>query len=344
MELPSHLERTTMVDTAGQRTEQVIEHRVDPLTGTVASVNGALGEKARLFLGAVDLEGLRDLEERSRAGCPFCSAGEKGTRFPPEFLPEGQLRLGRSVAMPNLFSKCAFDSVVVVDRAGHVLFPSRIAPEALASAILTSAELVRRARAFDPALVHHLAGMNFLQPGGSSVAHPHLQVHARGVPYSGVSRLLGLGAEWRARTGRCHWEELVAQERALGARHLGTTGSVEWLAAWAPAHQREVWGLLPGTGSLAEIGEAQAEAFAQGISRVISFYEESGTHPFTFAFFSSPRTGQGGEFWLQVRLCSRPAFRPLYSNYDTWFAPKLVGDEAHTESPEAWAARLRQRW
>lgn len=344
MELQSRVERTTMVDAAGQRAEQVIEHRLDPLTGTVASVNGVLGEKARLFLGAVDLEGLRELEERSRAGCPFCAAREKGTRYGPEFLPEGQLRLGRSVAMPNLFSKCALDSVVVVDQAGHVLFPSRIAPEALATAILVAAELARRGRAHDPALVHHLAGMNFLQPGGSSVPHPHLQVHVRGVPYSGVSRLLALSAEWRARTGRCHWEELLEHERAAGARHLGTTGPVEWLAAWAPAHQKEVWGLLPDVGSLIEIGEAQADAFARGISRVISFYEEGGTHPFTLAFFSSPRAGQGGEFWLQARVCARPAFKPLYSNYDSWFGPKLVGDEAHTEAPEAWAARLRERW
>jgi galactose-1-phosphate uridylyltransferase len=137
---------------------------------------------------------------------------------------------------------------------------------------------------------------------------------------------------------------LLERERGLGERHLGTTGRVEWLAAWAPAHQKEVWGLLPGVGSLAEIGEAEAEAFARGISRVISFYEESGTHPFTMAFLSSPHPRQGGEFWLQARLCSRPAFRPLYANYDTWFGPKLVGDEVHTEAPEAWAARLRARW
>ncbi len=344
MDFQPRVERTSILDPAGQRVEQVIEHRTDPLTGTVASVNGALGDKARAFLGSPDLDGLRDLEERSRQGCPFCVAAERGTRFAPEFLPEGQLKVGRSVAMPNLFSKCAYDSVVVIDHAGHVLSPSRIAVDALGTAVQAAASLVRRVRQRDRSLVHHLAGMNFLQPGGSSVPHPHLQVHVRGVPYSGVSRLLGLGADWRARTGRCYWEWLVERERAISARHLGATGSVEWLAAWAPAHQKEVWGLLPGVGSLAELDESQAAAFARGISKVISFYEESGTHPFTMAFLSSPHPGQGGEFWLQARLCSRPAFRPLYANYDTWFGPKLAGDEAHTEAPEAWVARLRARW
>jgi galactose-1-phosphate uridylyltransferase len=344
MELRSSVEHAVLLDPAGRRVEQVIEHRTDPLTGTVASVNAALGEKARAFLGSPDLESLRGLEERSRAGCPFCGAAEKGTRFPPEILPEGQLRIGRSVAFPNLFSKCALDSVVVIDEAAHVLFPSRIAVDALATAIRAAAELVRRARAFDASLVHHVAGMNFLQPGGSSVPHPHLQVHVRGVPYSGVSRLVDLGAAWRARTGRSFWDALLDHERADGARHVGTTGGVQWLAAWAPAHQKEIWGLLPGRESLAEIGDADARAFALGLSKVISFYEESGTHPFTLAFLSSPGGGQAGDHVLQVRLCSRPAFKPLFANYDTWFGPKIVGDEVHTEAPEAYAARLRARW
>src|SRR5581483_7452792 len=127
-------------------------------------------------------------EARPREGCPFCSVAEKGTRFPADIVEEGQLRVGRSVAVPNLFSKMAFDAVAIVDPARHVLFPSQIAPEALADAIRLSSELVRRARARDAALVHHLSGMNFLGPGGSSLPHPHLQVHVRSVPYSGVSR------------------------------------------------------------------------------------------------------------------------------------------------------------
>ncbi len=117
--------------------EQVIEHRTDPLTSTVASINAALGEKAKAFLGSADLKLLEDLQEQTRAGCPFCSAAEKGTRFPAELGLDGQLRVGSSIAMPNLFSKCALDSVVIVDAGRHVLFPSRIAKEALADAILT---------------------------------------------------------------------------------------------------------------------------------------------------------------------------------------------------------------
>jgi len=342
IELASVVEKTRLIDPAGKPMEQVIEHRTDPLTGAIASINGALGEKAKAFLGTADLDLLRDLEEKSRAACPFCSAAEKGTRFPPDFAPEGQIRVGTSIAMPNLFSKCTFDSVVIIDAARHVLFPSRIDPSAIADAIRASVQVVRRARAHDPALVHHVAGMNFLAPGGSSVPHPHLQVHVRSVPYSGVARLLRDSEAHLERTGVSFWETLLAEERQRGSRFVGGTGAVQWIAAWAPAHQKEIWGVLPGTASLADLSDEGATDFGAGIARVISFYEELGSHPFTFAFFSSPQRTRA--FALHVKLCARPAFRPMYSNYDTWFTPKLIGDDVHTEAPEQYAARLKARW
>src|SRR5919206_3961776 len=147
----SVVERTELVDPGGQRAEQAIEHRFDPLTGAVSSVNAALGEKAKAFLGSADVDLLRDLEQRSRGTCPFCHAAARGTRFTPDVAPEGQLRLGGALAMPNLFSKCRLDAVVVLDEAEHVLFPSRVGAGAFANGIRLAAELVRRARAGEPA-------------------------------------------------------------------------------------------------------------------------------------------------------------------------------------------------
>jgi galactose-1-phosphate uridylyltransferase len=344
MDLRTVVERTTLVDPSGQRLEQVVEHRIDPLTGTVASLNAAFGEKAKVFVGTTDVAFLAELEERSRTGCPFCGAAERGTRFPPEVSPEAQVRVGRSLAVPNLFAKAGFDAVVIVDPALHVLFPSRLPADALADAFRAAARMVRLARAGDPARIHHLAGMNFLHPGGSSVPHPHLQVHARSAPYSGIARALDAAAAWRARTGRSFFDALLDHERQGGARFIGATGAVSWLAAFAPAHQREVWGVLPGTASLADARDDDLAAFAAGVARVVSAYEAWGAHPFTLAFQSAPTAGREGDWALHVKLCSRPALKPLYANYDSWFGPLFAGDDAHTEAPEAYAARLRERF
>jgi UDPglucose--hexose-1-phosphate uridylyltransferase len=343
MDFQSTTERVVLVDPAGNRSEQVIEHRIDPLTGTVASLNGALGEKARAFLGAADLDLLRALEERTRPGCPFCDASAKGTRFPPDLVAGGQLRVGKALAIPNLFAKAALDAVVIVDPGAHVLFPSRIAPDALADAFRAARDLVRLAGTRDAARVHHVAGMNFLPPSGSSMPHPHLQVHARGVPYSGIARTAALAAAWRGRTGTSFFAELLDAERG-GPRHVGRTGDVEWVAAWAPARQKEVWGVLPGVASLAELDDRGAEAFAAGVSKIVTSYEADGTHPFTFAFHASPEPGAAASWALHLKICARPAFRAQYVNFDTWFAPLFVGDDVHTEAPETYAARLRARW
>lgn len=344
IEFKSVIEKTYMIDPAGNRVEQTIEHRIDPLTYNVASINTMLGEKARAFLGTADVEMLTDLQEKTKTSCPFCSAAEKGTRYLKEFVSEGQLRIGNSLAMPNLFSKCAFDSVVIINHREHVLFPSQIAGEDLGNAVKAAAELVRRARKQDSSLIQHVAGMNFLNPGGSSVPHPHLQVHVRAVPYSGIERLYRQSRDFFAKTGINYWTEFVQKEKETGARYIGPTGSVKWLAAYAPAHQKEIWGILPAVGSLAEISERDAEDFGAGLSKVITFYEKCGTHPFTFAFFSSAEEGKGRHFALHVRICSRPAFKPLYANYDTWFTPIFIGDEAHTETPEQYAGKLRETW
>lgn len=342
IELVSTTERTQLLDPTGKPWEQVIEHRVDPLTGTVATLNAALGEKARAFLGAADVELLTALGEASRTGCPFCCAAEKGTRFLPGTADGGQLRVGGAVAIPNLFAKAGFDAVVILDPALHTVFPSRLSPRALADAIRASAELVRRARRHDPSFVHHVAGMNFLGPGGSSVPHPHFQVHARSVPYSALARTLRLAAEFRARHGETYWRALLAKERG-GPRHVGRCGEVEWLVPWAPSHQKEICGVLPGTASLASLSDQDAGAFAEGLARIVSSYEESGTHPFTFAFHSAPEPANES-FDLHVKVCARPAFRAQAVNYDTWFTPIYMGDEVHTEAPERWAERLRARW
>lgn len=338
-------ERARLLDPAGNSVEQSIEHRTDPLTGAVASINAALSEKAKAFLlGGGDVQLLGKYQEETAKACPFCDVAAKGTRFPRDVVEEGQLRIGRSTAVPNLFSKMAFDCVAIVDPGRHVLFPSQLSEEALADAIRVSRELLGRARSRDPRLVHHVVGMNFLPPGGSSMPHPHFQMHARTVPYSGIARLLALSAAFRERTGRNYWEELLEREKQVGARYVGSTGRVEWMAPWAPTSQREIWGLLPGAGSLLESSDADARGFAAGILRVVSLYEEEGGHAFTFAFFSSPQPGAGDRFSLHLRICSRPPFRAMFSNYDTWFTPKFIGDDVHVSAPEQYAEQLRKRW
>ncbi len=342
MEFVSSAEKVYMIGPSGERIEQIIEHRVDPLDSSVCTINSFLGEKARTFLGNADLELLKRLEEESKSECPFCTVMEKGTRFLPEFIEKGYISAGNSVAVPNLFAKAGFDAVIVVNFKSHKLFPSEIADSDIANAIKVGMEFIIRARSHDPLSIHHVIGMNFLHPGGSSVPHPHFQAQVRRIPYSRISRLVNISKDYYDKHRRSYWSELIEKESSEGKRYIGKTGDVHWLVPFAPSHQKEVWGIYLGKGSFFDAPYDVAEDFGSGISRVISFYEEEGHYAFTFSFLSSPEEGSGGYFPLQVRLAARPAFKALYANYDTWFLPKMIGDEVLIVSPEEYAERLRE--
>lgn len=344
IEFKKVIEKTVMVDPAGKLFEQIIEQRIDPLTGNVASINTFLGEKAKAFLGNSDIEIMNELEAKTKENCPFCNVFEKGTKYVESFCQKGNFTLGNSVAMPNLFSKCTFDSVIIINYKNHILFPKKIDVHDFANSIMLAKEIIEKALLHDSELIHHILGMNFLNPGGSSVPHPHFQLHIRKVPYSGVNKLISLSRMYSNSYGKNYWQSLYDEEKKSRERFISEDGDVFWLSAFAPSHQREIWGILKGKSSILDIGKDDAENFARGISKIISYYEEINNHPFTFAFFSSPDKKDKDYFWLQVRICSRPAFKNLYSNYDTWFAPKFVGDEAHTTAPEEYAKHLREKW
>lgn len=341
MEFVSVKEDFRMIGPDGNEFVQQIEHRKDPLTGVVATVNGFLGEKAKAFLGQADTELLKKLEEDSKQNCPFCVALEKGTRFSSDFINDGLIHIGNSVAVPNLFSKAGIDSVVIVNHKQHNLVPSKISKDDFTNAIKVGVQLINKGVVYNEKLKHHAIGMNFLNPGGSSVPHPHFQVHLRSVPYSGVTNVLKLSESYQQKNNRNYWQELIDFEKRESSRFIGEIGNTCWITPFAPAHQKEVWGLLLGKGSLTNLTDTEAEFFGEGIQKVVSFYEEEGHFAYTFAFFSAPFSGTDEYFALQVRLCARPAFKSLYSNYDTWFTPKFIGDEVHTTAPEVYCQRLK---
>lgn len=342
IEFKSVKENFKMFAPDGNHFTQEIAHRVDPLTGVVATVNTFLGEKAKAFLGQADTALLEKLENDTKQNCPFCVAEKTGTRFSKEFVETGFIKYGNSIAVPNLFSKAGIDAVVIVNHTQHVLKPSKITSEDFSNAIKTGVDLIKRGRKFNNSFVHHVMGMNFLNPGGSSVPHPHFQVHLRSVPFSGVTNLLKLSDDYYLRTNKNYWNTLIDMEKKENLRFIGNLGKTNWIVPFAPAHQKEVWGVLYNKSTLSDLSEDEAEAFGKGIHNVVSFYEEEGHFAYTFAFISSPLPDKEKSFCLQVRLCARPAFKALYSNYDTWFTPKFIGDEVHTTVPEDYCQRLKK--
>ncbi len=332
-------EVTDFVSFDGSLMKQEIEHRKDPLTGVVATINGYLGEKAKAFLGSKDTELLREMEEKTRANCPFCVANKTGTRFSESFTEGGFLREGDSICVPNLFSKAKLDAVCIINIDKHLLNMKEYSNKDFYNALINCKRFIEKGKTYYN-LPYHVLGMNFLHPGGSSVPHPHLQVHLRGFEYSGITKLIDLSKEFFIKTGENYWQQLLLKEKELGLRYISDMGQVQWIVPFAPSHQKEIWGLVNGKSSITELTEKEIHAISEGISRALAFYEDEG-NTFTFALLSSPDDHVNRYFSLQIRLCARPAFKSLFSNYDTWFNPMFVGEDVHTQSPEEYGLRLK---
>jgi galactose-1-phosphate uridylyltransferase len=137
------------------------------------------------------------------------------------------------------------------------------------------------------------------------------------------------------------FDDYVATEKRLGERYLGSTGSVEWLASFAPQGFNEVRGFLPGVASPGEFAQEQVEELGEGISRVLNVYADLGFQSFNMALLGAP-PGTAG-YLLSVRLVCRANLQPLYRSDVTYFE-RLHWQAMVDGSPEELAERARERF
>jgi UDPglucose--hexose-1-phosphate uridylyltransferase len=173
---------------------------------------------------------------------------------------------------------------------------------------------------------------NHLPPSGSSTFHPHLQGAANPVPTT-MQRLLADVAPDRFR-------EYVETERD-GERWLGSTGRIEWLAAFAPLAPAEVRAFTSDVASPAELDDALIGELARGISAVLATYAELGFQSFNLALYGAP-PGTAG-YPLNLRLAGRAYYGPLL-RADAMWSERLHWEAATDVAPERVAALLRPRF
>src|SRR5215211_4177236 len=75
----------------------------------------------------------------------------------------------------------------------------------------------------------------------------------------------------------------LTPERRLGVRHLGGTGRVQWLAAFAPVGPAELRALVPGVSSPAELDEELVTELGWGVATALGLYAELGFWSFNLA-------------------------------------------------------------
>ncbi len=309
--------------------------RRDPLTG--ASARLITGEK-------LQPQQRTDLTSLTAPGrfCPFdAEVLEQLTfPFPPELTPEGRIRQGRAVVVPNVLAYSTHTAVGIYDPARHFLDLDELTPELIGDALTAMVRHARAVRKLDPGAVWSSINANYLPPSGSSLVHPHLQ-SAHDACGCTVQRLLVERSQmWAELNATPFWRTLLEQE-AAGPRWVGRTGRVAWLTAFAPTGFHEVWGVVEGAADLVDLTEEDCAALGQGLSSVLSAYKEWNLTSFNFALSGGGPRGADAGYQVLLKVVSRSNPDPVYRSDVTYFE-RLQGEAMIDVSPEEVAQRLRR--
>ncbi len=283
-----------------------VEVRWDPLTGYTTRL---LASRGALMPGnEFDLHALSD---ETATTCPFC--GDSIDALTPRLLPEishqGRIRRGEAVLFPNLLAYAKHASVSVYSASRHYLPLGEMTQDLVGDNLATQVAFAKAVQGFDPESRWASISANHMLPSGSSLFHPHMQGAVDPTPTTMQRMLADTPAE--------RFTDYLAAERADGRRHLGSTGSVEWLASFAPILPAELRAFVPGWASPAELSPSLVEELGRGIAVALGLYAEMGYESFNLALYGAPPATRG--YPLNLRMGVRSNLKPLYRSDATYF-------------------------
>lgn len=329
----TQMQKTTFLD-PNRDYQEGFEHtqiRTDPLTGrTSRIINMPMRVPPR-----PDLTPLVDAS--LRMGCPFCpEAVAKSTpKFPAELVPEGRISVGQALVFPNIFPYDTHSAVGIFS-GRHFVPLLDFTQDLLVDGITAALGFLRRVQAAGD--TYASLNWNYMPQSGGSMVHPHIQVIGGDRPTNYLRETLNASRRYQQEHGSIFWADLLRAEREAGERYIGATGSVEWLASFAPMGFMDLMALFPGKQTLGELGPGVLADFARGLLRVFAYLDRRGFWSFNLAVYS----GLPGEtsFWPHARLVPRFTAGPLNVS-DMRYAEVLHQETLTGFKPEDVCAELR---
>ncbi|MFZ5652092.1 MAG: hypothetical protein ACOY4I_14755 [Bacillota bacterium] len=310
------------------------EKRYDPLTGKMV----------RIFpfrkIGFPKHDWTPFVEESRKRFCPFCpDVIEKTTpRFPEDLIPEGRLRVGDAVLVPNLHPFETHTGVVVMT-SRHYLAMDDITPEIMACSIEAGLQYLKRIEDKDPENAGFSSvNWNYMPYAGGSLIHPHMQVIAGADPACLDGEMARCAAAYFDNHGSNYWHDLVEAEKKEGQRYIGSTGGIEWLATFAPLGMADVTAVLVNCRSFRDVSGERLVQLTRGLKNVISYYNSVNIPAFNMATYFAGNGEKG--FCCTMRVVGRYTLFPLVGS-DVSHMQMLHLDPWTLHLPEVMAEDLR---
>ena len=324
---------------------QKIEYRVDPLTKETTFINVTAIERGVKWSIELDEAELQEIVEKSRAGCFMCTGQvEKVTpKYPKEIIPEGRLTVGQVYLFPNTFALARYAAVLTFP-GKHFLRLDEYTPRVLTDCLNCALEFIRRVHRSDPDAEHAVIGCNYLFPAGSSTVHSHFHIFMTAFPFDEVKRLVAESKRYFDENSANYWSELVEAERGEGERYIGRIGNTDWLTPFAPIGGKGVQGLVRGKANFLEFDDGDIGDLAQGLSKVLGYYQRQKVSSFNLLIYSGPLGTKLEYFWPGLRVVVRGYLPPFYTSDINWRGKLLLRREEWFDMPETVAAQLKEEF
>jgi galactose-1-phosphate uridylyltransferase len=312
-----------------------LAYRIDPLMGT----------STRIISGSkLNPTERTDLTTLTNGGgfCPFCleNVDNVTAPFPSEIVPEGRVRVGSAVVVPNVMAYSTSSAVGIYDTRRHFIALNEFDVTTFRDAFEGMLQHARAVRRYDKRLIFSSINANYLPSSGSSLIHPHLQSSHDFVPLTSQRQRREASRRFLQETGLPYLSTLIEQERD-GDRFVGETGSVTWLTPFAPTGFHEVWGVIPSLGDLVDLDRSVVEDLATGLTCVLRAYDDANLNAFNFTLQGGGVDAADYGFELCFKIVSRAPVEPYYRSDVTYFE-KLASETMIDTSPESWAISLRR--
>ncbi|MDP2659654.1 MAG: hypothetical protein Q8R28_02870 [Dehalococcoidia bacterium] len=313
----------------GSRTTEI---RLDPLTGRTCRI---LNFPMRVPQKP-DLSPLVNIS--IEMGCPFCpeAVGKATPKFPPELVPEGRVSVGEALVFPNMFPYDTFSAVGIFS--GEHFVPLLGFSQAIVSnAFQAGIDFLR--------LVQQVQGpygtinWNYMPLAGGSIIHPHIHIIAGDVPSNYQRETVAACRAYRQENGSVFWDDLLEAEQQAGERYIGSTGSVHWLASFAPLGFMDIMAVFPFRQTVPELTSQDLRDFTQGLLKVFAYLDSKGFWSFNLAL----HTGLAGDtsYRVHARIVPRFAFSPVNTS-DVRYAEILHHEVMTTTRPESLCRELKE--
>jgi galactose-1-phosphate uridylyltransferase len=320
--------------------KQPVEHRFDPLTCRETVITTGRFQYVKKNF-EMDEAAVSDVVEKTKATCPFCPVKleDSTPKFPSNIVPEGKISVGEAVLFPSLFAHMDCNAVAVLARE-HYLPPRELAPERLHNAFKAAVMYLKRLHEVGNKPLYASFVGNYFPLSGSSIIHPHMHVIASDLPVQLLKELTDKSEEYSSENSGNYWLDLLDREQS-GERYVGDIGGTCWLTPFAPSNTYEVWAIDRKHSDFLEMTEEDFKAFAEGLARVLRFYEDERLSCFNFALYSGPLGGDSDEFFrVGLRVLGRFGYKPPYVS-DIWGLQAILTEGEAYETPENLAQKLK---